>query len=249
MIVEDDDEIRNYILTELSAEYRVICCGDGQEALEMALKERPELIVSDVMMPGMDGFELCRRVRKNINLNSTPVILLTAKSDTSDNAQGLDSGADAYLTKPFNMEILSRTISNLLRSRARLKNVYGGSQDQEGKVEKLTLKSPNDKLMERIMRVINDNLGNPDLKVEDITREVGISRVHLHRKLKEMTNYSTRDFIRNLRLNQAARLLRESRHSIAEVSDLTGFSNPNYFSTVFSQTFGMSPSEYMKKGS
>lgn len=249
MIVEDDDEIRNYILTELSAEYRVICCGDGQEALEMALKERPELIVSDVMMPGMDGFELCRRVRKNINLNSTPVILLTAKSDTSDNAQGLDSGADAYLTKPFNMEILSRTISNLLRSRARLKNVYGGSQDQEGKVEKLTLKSPNDKLMERIMRVINDNLGNPYLKVEDITREVGISRVHLHRKLKEMTNYSTRDFIRNLRLNQAARLLRESRHSIAEVSDLTGFSNPNYFSTVFSQTFGMSPSEYMKKGS
>ena len=95
MIVEDDDEIRNYILTELSAEYRVICCGDGQEALEMALKERPELIVSDVMMPGMDGFELCRRVRKNINLNSTPVILLTAKSDTSDNAQGLDSGSTA----------------------------------------------------------------------------------------------------------------------------------------------------------
>ncbi len=247
MIVDDDDEIRNYLVDELSAEYRVICCADGQEALDMALKERPELIVSDVMMPGMDGFELCRQIRKNINLNSTPVVLLTAKSETSDNAQGLDSGADAYLTKPFNIEILSRTISNLLRSRARLKNVYGGSQNQDGKVEKLTLKSPDDKLMDRIMRVINENLSNPDLKVEDITKEVGISRVHLHRKLKEMTNYSTRDFIRNLRLNQAARLLRENRHSIAEVSDLTGFSNPNYFSTVFSQTFGMSPSEYMKK--
>lgn len=247
MIVDDDDEIRNYLMDELSAEYRVICCADGQEAFHMALKERPELIVSDVMMPGMDGFELCRQIRKNVNLNSTPVVLLTAKSETSDNAQGLDSGADAYLTKPFNIEILSRTISNLLRSRARLKNVYGGSQNQEDKVEKLTLKSPDDKLMDRIMRVINENLSNPDLKVEDITKEVGISRVHLHRKLKEMTNYSTRDFIRNLRLNQAARLLREKRHSIAEVSDLTGFSNPNYFSTVFSQTFGMSPSEYMKK--
>lgn len=247
MVVDDEDEIREYLRSELSAEYRVICCADGNEAFETALKERPELIVSDVMMPGMDGFELCRQIRKNINLNSTPVILLTAKSDTSDNAQGLDAGADAYLTKPFNIEILSRSISNLLRSRARLKNVYGGNQSQEDKVEKLTLKSPNDKLMDRIMKVINDNLSNPDLKVEDITKEVGISRVHLHRKLKEMTNYSTRDFIRNLRLNQAARLLRENRHSIAEVSDLTGFSNPNYFSTVFSQTFGMSPSEYMKK--
>ncbi len=249
MIVDDEEEIRNYLQSELSDSYRIICCKDGSEALGKALKEKPDLIVSDVMMPGIDGFELCRSIRKNINLNSTPVILLTAKTDTSDNAQGLDAGADAYLTKPFNIEILSRTIENLLRSRARLKNVYGGRQSQEGNVEKLSLKSPDDKLMERIMKVINDNLGNSELKVEDITKEVGISRVHLHRKLKELTNYSTRDFIRNLRLKEAARLLGENKHSIAEVSDLTGFSNPNYFSTIFSQTFGMSPSEYMKRGS
>ena len=155
-------------------------------------------------MPEMDGLTLCRKIKQNVNLNHIPVILLTAKTREEDNLEGLETGTDAYMTKPFHIEILRKTAANLIRSRERLRNTYTGQQTQGDKIQPIEVQSPDDKLMERIMRVINENLSNPNLTVEMITTEVGISRVHLHRKLKELTNQTTRDFIRNIRLKQAA---------------------------------------------
>lgn len=247
LVVEDDEEIRHYIQQELAAEFHIWESCNGKEALEIIFKRTPDLVISDVMMPEMDGLTLCRKIKQNVNLNHIPVVLLTAKTREEDNIEGLETGADAYITKPFNIEILRKTVANLIRSRERLRNTFCGQQIHEDKLEKIEAQSPDDKLMERIMKVINANLSNPNLTVEMITSEVGISRVHLHRKLKELTNQTTRDFIRNARLKQAAILLSEKRYSINEVAMLTGFTNPNNFSTAFKELFGMPPKAYMEE--
>ena len=164
-----------------------------------------------------------------------------------DNLEGLDTGADAYLMKPFSIELLRKTVLNLIRRREQLRNAFSGRQNQEEQISIPEVKSPDDRLMERVMRVINENLGNPALTVEMISTEVGISRVHLHRKLKELTNQTTQQLIRNLRLKQAATLLADKRHSITEVATLTGFTHPTYFATAFREMYGISPSEYMER--
>lgn len=247
LVVEDDEEIRRYICNELSNEFNVVESPNGKEALAMILKKAPDLVISDVMMPEMDGLTLCRKIKQNITINHVPVILLTAKSSDEDNLEGLSTGADAYIVKPFNIEILRKKVSNIIKSRKQLRNTFSGQQDQVSKVQDIEIQSPDDKLMGRIMKVINANISNPNLTVEMITTEVGISRVHLHRKLKELTNQTTRDFIRNVRLKQAASLLAEKRHSITEVAALTGFTHITYFSTVFKEMYGVSPTVYMEQ--
>ncbi len=247
LVVEDDEEIRNYVAHELSTHYKVDTCANGKEALDIIFKQQPDLVISDVMMPEMDGLELTRRIKKNINLNHIPVVLLTAKSREEDNLEGLETGADAYLTKPFNIDILIKTVNNLLKSHQRLRNTFSGNQTHDEKVDDIDTTSSDDKLMERIMKVLNKNLGNPDITVETLANEIGISRVHLHRKLKELTNQSPRDFIRNTRLRKAAKLLVEKKLTVAEVADLTGFRNPNNFATSFKELFGVSPTVYMEQ--
>ena len=199
------------------------------------------------MMPEMDGMTLCRKIKQNVNINHIPVILLTAKTREEDTIEGLQHGADAYITKPFNIEILRQNILNLIKGRELLKNNYNGNQIQEEKVTKIKAESPDERLLNRVMKVINENMSNANLNVEMIASEVGISRVHLHRKLKELTNQSTRDFIRNVRLKQAATLLSEKKHSVSEVATLTGFPNVAYFSTAFKDLYGVSPSAYMSR--
>ncbi len=247
LIVEDDEEIRRYICQELSTDYHIVESCNGKEALEMMFKKTPDLVISDVMMPEMDGLTLCRKIKQNVNLNHIPVILLTAKIREEDNIEGLENGADAYITKPFNIEILRKTVGNLIRSRERLRNTFSGQQIREDQLKKIEAPSADDKLMERIMKVINENMSNPNLTVETITTEVGISRVHLHRKLKELTNQTTRDFIRNARLKQAAILFEEKRYTVSEVAELTGFTNPNNFATAFKVLYGVSPTTYMEQ--
>ncbi len=244
LVVEDDEEIRKYVCEQLRPEFHTKECVNGKEAYNMILTKKPDLVISDVMMPEMDGFALCRKIRQNPNINSIPIILLTAKTTAEDNIEGLDRGADAYVTKPFNMDVLRKTVENLINSREQLRNAYTGKQEQKDKITDLEAKSPDDKLMERIMKVIDSNISNPDLSIEMITQEVGISRVHLYRKMKELTNQSMRDFIRNIRLKQAAKLLSEKKHSITEVVEMTGFSRISNFSTLFKDMYGMSPMAY-----
>lgn len=247
LVVEDDEEIRKYICQELASDFHMHECTNGKEALAMILKKAPDLIISDIMMSEMDGLTLCRKIKQNVIVNHIPVILLTAKSREEDRLEGLETGADAYLVKPFNIEILRKTVLNLIKSREVLRNSFSGNQIREDKLHKLNVQSPDDKLLNKVMKVINDNLSNPNLNVEMIATAVGISRVHLHRKLKELTNQSTRDLIRNVRLKQAASLLADKYHSITEVATLTGFTNIAYFSTAFKELYGVSPTNYMEK--
>lgn len=245
-VVEDDDEIRNYLMAELSATYRVITYPDGEEALKGILREIPQLVISDIMMPRMDGTVLCSKLKSNVNTNHVPVILLTAKSGDDDRLEGLETGADLYVTKPFNMDILRRSIANLLGSRRVMENKFSGQEDQRDKIDEVELESIDEKLLNRIMGVINDNLNNSDLNIEMICSEVGISRVHLHRKMKELTNQTPHDFIRNLRLKQAARLLSRKGQSITEVMYRCGFNSATSFSTMFKKMYGVSPRQYQK---
>jgi DNA-binding response OmpR family regulator len=247
VVAEDDQEIREFLHHELSSDFDVIACVNGREALAEALKKLPDLVLSDIMMPEMDGNTLCSTLKSNPQTNHIPVILLTAKNRDEDYLEGLETGADAYVTKPFNMDILRRTIINLISTRQHLRLKYGRNDQLEEKVDKIEMKSPDEKLLERVMATINQNLNNADLSVDMIAEEVGISRVHLHRKMKELTNQTPHDFIRNLRLKQAARLLSRKGQNITEVMYRCGFNSTTSFSTMFKKMYGLSPREYMKE--
>ncbi len=250
LIVEDDEEIRRYLRQELSDRYRVAEATNGREALDYVFKNEPDLVISDIMMAEMDGLTLCRKIKQNIRLNHIPVVLLTARTREEDNLEGLNVGADAYMTKPFSVEVLRHTVRNLLQSREQLRTIYsGGQQTGEERLEKLDVKSPDDRLMERIMKVVNQNMSNKDLSVEMLASEVGLSRSQLHRKLKELTNQSTRDFLRNVRMKQAAQLLSEKNHVISEVARMVGYDNLSTFSVCFKDLYGVSPSAYRRQHS
>lgn len=247
LIVEDDEEIQAYLKAELESAFCIDIAPNGEQAINLIRKQKPDIIISDVMMPVMDGIQLLHHIRTNTIINNIPVILLTAKTSEHDNIEALEHGADAYITKPFNIEIVRRTAMNLVQRQQQLKNIYDGRQTP--KVKEVKMMSPDERLMERILKVVNENISNPALGNEVICEAVGISRVHLYRKLKEMTNLSLRDFIKNIRLTEAARLLSEKHHSIAEVAEKVGFENVSYFTVVFKQKYGMSPSAYMKSNS
>ena len=246
VIVEDEEDIQDYLKSQLANDFKIRTYPNGKVALNEILKNKPDLIISDVMMPEMDGTTLCTKLKANINTNDVPIILLTAKSREEDQLEGLQTGADAYILKPFNMDILRRTIINLLTMRRTLKNKFTGNERQEEKVEQKEIQTPDDALMQRVMEVINENIGDSDLSVDMIAQKVGISRVHLHRKMKELTNQTPHSFIRNIRLQQAAKLLKEGKQSITDVMYICGFSNSASFSTMFKNLYGCSPREYMQ---
>ena len=247
VIAEDDEEIRNYLESELSNDYDIHACANGREALGEIIRNKPDLVLSDIMMPEMDGNTLCTRLKTNPNTNSIPVILLTAKSRDEDKLEGLEMGADAYIVKPFNMDILRRTIINLINKHRLLRLKYERNDSLEEQVDEIRLKSPDEKLLERIMECINKNLNNSDLSVDMIADTVGISRVHLHRKMKDLTGQTPHDFIRNIRLKKAAQLLANQGMNVTEVMYACGFANSASFSTVFKKFYGMSPRDYMKE--
>ena len=244
LLVDDDIEICRYIKSELSDWYRFVICNNGKEALKQLLSADFDLVVSDVVMPEMDGITLLRNIKGNANISHVPVIMLTSKSEISDRLEGIKLGADAYLAKPFSLEELHLTIDNLIDNVRRLKGKFTGALKQDDKVEKVEVKGYDEELMERIMKVVNENLSDSDFNVEKMCDEVGVSRTQLHRKLKEMTGVPTSEFLRNIRLNEAARLIRERKINITQVSYMVGFANNSHFSTAFKKYFGMSPTEY-----
>ena len=247
LLVDDDIEICRYIKTELSDWYRFVICNNGKEALKQLLTDDFDLVVSDVVMPEMDGITLLRNIKGNANISHVPVIMLTSKSEISDRLEGIKLGADAYLAKPFSLEELHLTVDNLIDNVRRLKGKFSGALKQDDKVEKIEVKGYDEELMERIMKVVNENLSDSDFNVEKMCDEVGVSRTQLHRKLKEMTGVPTSEFLRNIRLNEAARLIREHKINITQVSYMVGFANNSHFSTAFKKYFGMSPTEYAAK--
>ena len=242
--IDDDDELRSFLKDNLAAYYHVDVAIDGVEGRKKAITQQPDIIISDVIMPNMDGIQLLKELKKNANTSHIPIILLTSQVEFSNRIEGLVQGADGYLCKPFNMEELMVLITNLIANRVRLKGKYSGSQTQEGKIVPVELQGNDEALMERIMSIINENLSNPNLNVEMLTQEVGISRTHLHRRMKEMTGTAPSDFIRNLRLQQATVLLENKDLSITQIAYAVGFTSQTHFSSAFKKVYGLSPMEY-----
>jgi DNA-binding response OmpR family regulator/two-component sensor histidine kinase len=244
LIADDDPEIANYIVNELGDKYKFDHAVNGKEALKTLLTGQYDLVVSDVMMPEMDGITLLRRIKDNPNISQLPVIMLTSKAAVDDRLEGLKSGADAYIPKPFNMDELHIQIDNLIDNVRRLRGKFSGALQQEKRVENIEVKGNDDALMERIMRSVNAHLADPEYNVDTLATDVGISRAQLHRKMKEMTGVATGRFLRNLRMEQAARLLREGKVNVSQVADSVGYVDQSHFSTAFKTHFGLSPSEY-----
>lgn len=243
LIVDDEEEIRDYLYRELSHQYDVLTAENGLVALKLAIKERPTLIVSDVMMSGMDGMRLCKRIKQNIVLHDTPVILLTAKVKPEDRIDGLHYGADAYIEKPFNLDILKATIENLIQRRISIENVLTREELKQQTIQTRDVETPDEQLLTRINTIINQELANSEFNVTTLAEKVGISRVHLNRKLTQLTNQTTSDYIRSIRLEQAKHMLQSGNQSIAEIAYAVGFTNISHFSKVFKQQHGISPKE------
>ncbi|MDR1003418.1 MAG: response regulator [Prevotellaceae bacterium] len=247
MVVEDDEEIRHYICRELKKDFHISTYTNGKDALNAILLQAPDLVISDVMMPEMDGLTLCRKIKRNVNINYLPVMLLTARTREEDTLEGVENGADLYITKPFNIEMVRKSAMNLIRNRDLMRNRFSGSSTQEERLETIDsnhFPSADEQLMDRIMECINRHIAEPAFTIDTIALEVGISRVHLYRKLKEMTGQPPRDFLRNIRLKQAAELLKKNKYTVKEIVTMTGFMSAPHFTTCFKEMYGVPPSQY-----
>jgi signal transduction histidine kinase/ligand-binding sensor domain-containing protein/DNA-binding response OmpR family regulator len=243
MVVEDEEEIRKYLVYELSGLYKVVDFENGKNAFEALLDVKPDLVISDIMMPQMDGINLCKKIKGNVLTSHIPVVLLTALSREEDKAEGIDTGADMYIVKPFKSEYLKKTLANLLENRRKIYEQIQNNEDFHI-MDHSDIKSHDEILMQKVMTIIKENISDNALNVEMLADGVGISRVHMHRKLKELTNQSARDFIRNVRMKQAAYLLTSKKLNISEVSYAVGYSNLSHFSSSFKSIYGVPPTEY-----
>ncbi len=244
-IVDDEPEIREYLRYELGTKYTVFAYENGNKAWHALSHTRPDLVICDIMMPEMDGITLCKKIKGNVQTSHIPVILLTALSKDEDRAEGIETGADLYLVKPFNSELLSKTVQNVLENRRRIHQQW--LQKSSGApIQELKMESHDEILMQKIMSIIKENIHNSALNVEMLADGVGISRVHMHRKLKALTNQSAREFIKGIRMKQAAYILVNKKLNITEVAYAVGYENLSHFSSTFKAHFGVSPKEYIK---
>lgn len=251
LAVDDYPDILQFLQITLNSHYRVETASNGREGVEKALRFTPDLIISDVMMPQMDGFELCRTLKQDRRSSHIPIILLTARADTGSRLEGLENRADAYLAKPFSQPELAVIIRNLLANRAAMRTHYlaaaglGGPEDAgvaDTKPPKME-----DAFIKNVRQLILDRLDDDSLHVDDLCRALFMSHSQLHRKMTALTGMPPNRFIRNIRLHQAARLLRDPSKSITEIAFDTGFQDPEYFSRAFRKTFGMPPSDYREQ--
>ena len=244
LIVDDNEDFRIFMRYSLELQYRVKLAVNGKEAWEMMQEELPDLVISDVMMPQMDGNELCRLIKQDKRTAHIPVILLTARQNTEAKLEGLQTGADDYVTKPFNMTILVLRIRKLIEL-SRYHRVTQGMIDPAP--SEIVITSLDEKLIEKAIKYVEDNMSRTELSVEELSRELGMSRVHLYKKLLQITGKTPIEFIRVIRLKRAAQLLRESQLHVSEVAFEVGFNNPKYFSRYFKDEFGVLPSVYHEK--
>lgn len=244
LIAEDNKELREYIRDEFATHYKIEEASDGREAFEKAVNSLPDIIISDVMMPVLDGLELCKKLKQDERTSHIPVILLTARSSHIHQYEGLDTGADDYVTKPFSFDLLSARVVNLIESRKRLRERF--SREVVLKPKDIAIANPDERFLERIMQVMEEHMSDPGFSVKVLAKEVGMSHSVLYRKVMALTDKPVNDLIRSIRLQRAQQLLRETHLPVGEISDMTGFSNAKYFSTCFRTLFGISPTEYVE---
>ncbi|WP_317190867.1 hybrid sensor histidine kinase/response regulator transcription factor [Bacteroides salyersiae] len=243
LVIDDNADIRSYIHGLLSAEYSVIEAANGSEGIRKAMKYVPDLIISDVMMPGIDGIECCRRLKSELQTCHIPVILLTACSLDEQRIQGYDGGADSYISKLFSSQLLLARIHNLIDSHQRLKQFFGDRQT----LAKEDICDLDKDFVEKFKALIEEKMGDSELNVEDLGREMGLSRVQLYRKIKSLTNYAPNELLRMSRLKRAASLLASSGMTVAEIAYEVGFTSPSYFTKCYKEQFGESPTEFLKR--
>lgn len=241
LLVEDNEDMREYLLNALSSDYSIVCAEDGLQALEVAKEQNPDLIISDVLMPRMRGDELCRILKSSIETSHIPLVLLTALSEKEDILSGLEAGANDYIVKPFDLAVLKARIRTIMQNREQLRQMVLSSEIMP---EELDYANQLDKeFLDKAMAVIEAEIDNPTFSINDFCRAVAMSRTSVYNKIKTLTGQGPNDFIRIIRLNKAKDLLLSKRYSVSDVSVMVGFSDAKYFSTCFKKQFGISPSK------
>jgi DNA-binding response OmpR family regulator len=242
LVVEDNEDVRKYIVDSLSEEHQIAEAENGVEGKRIAEELNPDLIISDIMMPKMDGNELTRLLKNNESTSHIPIILLTAKSEQESKIEGLETGADDYLTKPFDTRELLVRIKNLIEQRKKLQEKF--RREITVNPKDITVTSIDEQLLQRAINAVENNISDPDFDTTKMAREVGVSRMLLHTKIKALTGQSTGEFIRTLRLKRAAQLLQQGSGNVTQVAYDVGFQNLSYFAKTFRKQFGKSPSHY-----
>ena len=245
LIVEDNDDMRQFIKENIQMNYKVVEAVDGEDGISKALENIPDLIISDVLMPKLNGYEFCSKIKTDERTSHIPVILLTSKAETNSRIMGLETGADDYLTKPFNSAELLLRIKNLIDQRKKLREKFSKEITLEPK--DIAVTSTDAKFLTRVLEIVEKNVSNENFSAEDFAESVGMSKTHLNRKLNALTDTSANEFIRTYRLKKAAILLAGRSGNISEIAYEVGFSNPSYFAESFKKLFGYSPSEYLQK--
>jgi signal transduction histidine kinase/ligand-binding sensor domain-containing protein/DNA-binding response OmpR family regulator len=246
LVVEDNEDFRTFLRESLMVYYNVLEADNGKTAFDLVIQHLPDMVISDVMMPETDGYELCRLLKNDVRSSHIPIILLTARTAKEHIVQGLEIGADDYITKPFNLDILFLRLNKLLEQRAEMHHQI--KQKREINPSEINISSLDEKLIEKAIKCVEDNIDNADFSVEILSHEMSMSRVHLYKKLLSITGKTPIEFIRIIRLKRAAQLLAKSQLSVSEIAYQVGFNNPKYFSRYFKEEFGMLPSVYADKG-
>jgi len=248
LLVEDNQEVRSFVRDLLCENYLIEEAGDGLQGWKLATSIIPDLIISDIMMPEMDGIELCRKIKSDIRTSHIPVILLTARTTLTFKYEGLETGADEYITKPFSAQFLILKVKNLIRQRNLLRQHF--QRESILLPENISVTSVDERLLKKAVEYIVAHIDDPTIGVEKLSQELGLSRVHFYRKMKSLTNLTAVEFIRNVRLKRAAGILEQGKLSVKEVQNMVGFESAEYFRKCFKEQYGMSPSEYSaQKGS
>lgn len=241
LLVEDEPDVRTFIREHFELNYKIIEASDGIEGFEMAVSNNPEIIISDVIMPLMDGVDMCQKLKEDIRTSHIPIILLTARTSIENKIEGLETGADAYIEKPFSIDLLEVQINNLLENRKKLRDKF--SKELVIKPKDIAITSVDAIFIQKAMDIVDKYISDPGFGSDKFCREINMSRSQLHRKLKALTSQSASEFIRTLRLKRAAKLLKDSKLSIEEISFRVGFNSPAYFTKCFKSLFGKTPSE------
>lgn len=246
LIVEDNDEFRTYLKSELNQYYTVFEATNGLTGETEAIDKEPDVIITDLMMPGINGIELCKRIKNNIEISHIPVILLTANDDIEFKKQGYKEGADAYISKPFLWEILLSRIENLMHQALQRKQDFG--KKTKINPDQITISKADELFVTKIITLVEKNLDNLEYSVENFSQDMCMSRANLYRKINSITGLTPSEFIRNVRLKKAAELIKEGIHPVVEIAEKVGFNTHSYFTKSFKEMFGMPPIDYQKKG-
>ncbi len=245
LIIEDNVEMLEYLHGKFSSKYKILRATNGAKGIETAIENNPDLIITDLMMPGIDGMELCRRIKTDINTSHIPIIILTAKSTEESMIEGLETGADVYITKPFNVDVLKAQIKTLLDSRQKMK--FNFSRQLILQPKEVTFTSTDEKFLKKLMEVVELNIADVNFGIKELTQAMGMSHSVIFRKIKSLAGLNVVELIRSIRLKKAALILKKNKLPIAEVSYMVGFSDPKYFSKCFIKEFGFTPTEYSNK--